>query len=150
MTETQGIDPTSVTPEEFAQLVANADDDQILEAFRAVGTEQVLNRVFEGMEERFVPEKAQGVDAQIQWVVIDDGTEHTYLTSIKDGGCKISKETADQPKVALKTDVVSFAKLITGKAQGPQLFMSGKLKVSGDIMFSQRITGFFAAPSAQS
>lgn len=148
MAETQGIDPTSVTPEEFAQLVANADDDQIVEAFRAVGTEQVLDRVFESMGERFVPEKAQGVDAQIQWVVTDDGTEHTYLTTINDGECTVSKDKAEQPKVALRTDIVSFAKLITGQAQGPQLFMSGKLKVSGDIMFSQRITGFFATPQA--
>lgn len=148
MADVQGIDPTTVTPEEFAQLVANADDDQITEAFRAVGTEQVLDRIFEGMQERFVPDKAQGVDAEIQWIVTDDGAEYTYLTTIRDGSCTISKETAEQPKVALKTDVVSFSKLITGQAQGPQLFMSGKLKVSGDLMFSQRITGFFATPSA--
>lgn len=118
------------------------------EAFRAVGTEQVLDRIFEGMQERFVPDKAQGVDAEIQWIVTDDGGEYTYLTTIGDGSCTISKETAEQPKVALRTDVVSFSKLITGQAQGPQLFMSGKLKVSGDLMFSQRITGFFVAPQA--
>ena len=146
MSERQGIDPTTVTPEEFAQLVANADDDQIAGAFRAVGTEQVLDRIFQGMQERFVPEKAQGVDADIQWIVTDDGIEHTYLTSIRDGSCTISKSASDDPKVALKTDVVSFSKLITGQAQGPQLFMGGKLKVSGDLMFSQRITGFFATP----
>ena len=148
MSEVQGIDPTTVMPEEFAQLVANADDDQIAEAFRAVGTDQVLDRIFEGMQERFVPEKAQGVDADIQWIVTDDGIEHTYLTAIRDGNCIVSKNASENPKVALKTDVVSFSKLITGQAQGPQLFMGGKLKVSGDLMFSQRITGFFATPQA--
>lgn len=148
MSEVQGIDPTAVTPEEFAQLVANADDDQIAQVFRSVGTEQVLDRVFEGMQQRFVPDKAQGVDAEIMWIVTDEGIEHTYVTAIRDGSCAISKEASDNPKVTLKTDVVSFSKLITGQAQGPQLFMSGKLKVSGDIMFSQRITGFFAAPEA--
>ena len=147
MTEAQGIDPTAVSPEEFAQLVASADDNEIVEIFRSVGTDQVLDRIFKGMEERFQPERAQGVDAQIQWIVTDDGTEHTYVTSISDGNCTVSKDEAEQPKVALKTDVASFSKLITGQAQGPQLFMSGKLKVSGDIMFSQRITSFFAAPS---
>lgn len=149
MTEAQGIDPTAVTPEEFAQLVGSADDNEIVEMFRSVGTEQVLDRIFQGMEERFQPEKAQGVDAQIQWIVTDDGTEHTYLTSISDGNCTVSKDMAEQPKVSLKTDVVSFSKLITGQAQGPQLFMAGRLKVSGDIMFSQRITSFFAAPTAR-
>lgn len=148
MREVQGIDPTTVTPEEFAQLVANADDDQIAEAFRSVGTEKVLDRIFEGMQERFVPEKAQGVDADIQWIVTDDGVEHIYITAIRDGSCTVSKSASEDPKVALKTDVVSFSKLITGQAQGPQLFMGGKLKVSGDLMFSQRITGFFATPQA--
>lgn len=148
MAEVQGIDPTSVTPEEFAQLVASADDDQIAEAFHAVGTGEVLDRIFEGMQERFVPEKAEGVDAEIQWNVTDEGTEHSYVTTIRDGGCTINKGSSEDPKVALTTDVVSFSKLITGQAQGPQLFMSGKLKVSGDLMFSQRITGFFAAPQA--
>lgn len=148
MTEAQGIDPTSVTPEEFAQLVAGADDDQIAQAFHAVGTGEVLDRIFEGMQERFVPEKAEGVDAEIQWNVTDDGTEHSYVTSIRDGACTIGKGASENPKVALTTDVVSFSKLITGQAQGPQLFMSGKLKVAGDLMFSQRITGFFAAPEA--
>lgn len=148
MTELQGIDPTSVTPEEFAQLVASADDDQIVDAFHAVGTGEVLDRIFKGMQERFVPAKAEGVDAGIQWNVTDDGTEHSYVISIRDGACTIAKGSSENPKVALTTDVVSFSKLITGQAQGPQLFMSGKLKVTGDIMFSQRITGFFATPQA--
>ena len=150
MSQAESIDPTSVSPEEFAQLVASADDNEIVEMFRSVGTDKVLDRIFQGMEERFQPEKAQGVDARIQWIVTDDGTEHRYLTAISDGKCTVSKDEAEQPKVALKTDVVSFSKLITGQAQGPQLFMSGKLKVSGDIMFSQRITSFFAAPTPQS
>lgn len=146
MAEAQGIDPTQVTPEEFASLVANVDDGQLKEAIHAVGTEQVLDRVFEGMQERFRPDKAQDVDARIQWIVGDDGTEYPYVTSISGGRCEVSKGKTEQPKVALTTDLVSFAKLITGNAQGPQLFMTGKLKVSGDLMFSQRITGFFDQP----
>ena len=146
MAETQGIDPTQISPEEFAALVSNVDDGQLQEAIRGVGTEQVLDRVFEGMQERFRPDRAQDVDARIQWVVTDDGNEYPYATSISGGRCEISKGSVEDPKVALTTDIVSFAKLVTGNAQGPQLFMTGKLKVSGDLMFSQRITGFFDQP----
>jgi len=42
-------------------------------------------------------------------------------------------------------DLVTFVRLIMGQAQGPQLFMTGKLKVAGDLMFAQRVSGFFAA-----
>jgi putative sterol carrier protein len=140
------IDVTQVSPEQFAELVAQAGDDDIAATIRAAGTEQVLDRIFEGMRERFLPERAQDVDAQIQWIVTDDGDEHHYVTTIRDRRCELDKKRVEQPKAALTTDIVSFVKLITGKAQGPQLFMAGKLKVAGDLMFSQRITSFFDRP----
>jgi putative sterol carrier protein len=142
------LDPAQVTPEEFAGLVANANDEQIAEVVRATGTETVLDRIFEGMKERFQPDKAQGVDAVIQFVVTDDSDEHAYAVKISNGTCEIDKGRADSPKVTLTTDIVSFSKLVAGQVQGPQLFMSGKLKVSGDLMFSARIMNFFDQPQA--
>jgi len=142
------IDPTQVTPEEFAGLVANADDDQIAEVVRATGTGAVLDRIFDGMEQRFLPDKAQGVDATVQFVVTDDGAEHPYAVKISNGTCAVDKGRADAPKVTITTDIVSFSKLVAGQTQGPQLFMAGKLKVSGDLMFSARIMSFFDRPKA--
>jgi putative sterol carrier protein len=142
------IDPARITPEEFAGLVANADDEQIAEVIRATGTETVLDRIFEGMEQRFQPDRAQGVDATVQFVIADESVEHAYAVKISNGTCQIEKGRADNPKVTLTTDIVSFSKLVAGQAQGPQLFMSGKLKVSGDLMFSARIMNFFDRPKA--
>lgn len=139
--------PQEMTAEEFARAVAGADDDQIRAQIRETGTEQVLERIFEGMRESFVPERAQGVDAVIQWVVTDE-QEHPYKVTIKDGTCAVERGTADGPKVALTADLVPFVRLITGQAQGPTLFMQGKLRISGDLMFSQRISTFFRQPGA--
>lgn len=124
-------------------MVAAATDDQITEAVHAVGTEPTLNRVFEGMRSRFVPERAGGVDAEIQFVVQDDGDEHGYLVSIHDGACSVAHTSVEDPKVTLSTDLVSFLKMVAGKVGGPQLFMTGKLKISGDLFFATRIMGFF-------
>jgi putative sterol carrier protein len=142
------LDPAEVTPEQFAGLVANADDDQIAEVVRATGTEAVLDRIFEGMEQRFVPDKAKGVDAVVQFVITDEGAEHPYSVTIAGETCKVDKGQAESPKVTITTDIVSFSKLVVGRAQGPQLFMAGKLKVSGDLMFSARIMSFFDRPEA--
>ena len=54
----QAIDPSAITPEQFAQLVAGATDEQIEETIHATGTEATLQRIFEGMKERFKPESA--------------------------------------------------------------------------------------------
>ena len=143
-----GLSPDAVSPEEFAQLVAAAENDQqIADVIHAVGTDKTLDRIFQGFEDRFLPEKAKDVDAQVLFVVDDEGTEHNYAVTIKDGSCSTGSGTVENPKTTLKTDLVSFIKLITGQADGIQLFMGGSLRVTGDLMFAQRIMTFFDRPS---
>ena len=139
-------DLDGVAPEQIAQLLKAATAEQILESFRALGVEQSLDRTFQQMQEAFLPEKAQGVTADIQWTVTDEGQEHTYLASIGDGKCTIARTKGESPRVGLSTDLVSFIRLIMGQVQGPMMFMQGKLKVTGDLMFAQRFSDFFAQP----
>jgi predicted lipid carrier protein YhbT len=131
------INLDGVAPEQIAELLKNATDDQVLEGFRMVGVKDALDRTFQTMQEHFIPEKAQGVT--------DQGEEFPYLASIADGKCTIAGDRGASPKVSLTADLVTFIRLIMGQAQGPQLFMSGKLKVAGDLMFAQRVSDFFAA-----
>jgi putative sterol carrier protein len=145
--QVEEIDPDGISAEQFAALIAHAEsDDQIAEGLRMVGTEAVLDRIFDVMGERLRPERAEGVEAEIEWVVVDASQEHTYVTRIEGGACEVEKAEAVAPRVTLKTDLATFAKLITGQAGGPQLFMKGRLRVSGDIWFAQRITGLFEMP----
>jgi putative sterol carrier protein len=123
--------------------LAEGSDDEIAEKIHAAGTQEVLDGIFVGMPERFQPEKASGVDAQVQWLVSDAGEEHPYVITVGNGACTTERTRAESPRVTLSTDVVSFAKLMTGKAQGPQLYMTGKLKIQGDLMLAQRMTTFF-------
>lgn len=141
------ISPDTVTPEEFAQLIGAAEnDDQIREAIQAVGTDTTLDRIFEGFEQRFVAERAADVAADIVFVIKDGDAEHPYTVSIKDGTCNATRGAADSPRTTLSTDLASFAKLVAGVEDGMKLFMGGKLKVTGDLMFSTRIMTFFDQP----
>ena len=137
-----------VSPEQFAQLVSQASDEEIAELIHAVGTKETLDRVFQGFEERFVPEKAEGVEAEVLFNIKDEGEELPYTVSIANGTCKASSGAGENPKTTLTTDLVSFAKLIAGKEDGVKLFMGGKLRISGDLMFAQRIMTFFDQPKA--
>ena len=145
-----GFDPSNVSPEDFAALVANAEDEQIADVVHAVGTKDVLDRIFEGMEERFLPEKAQGVDAKVQFVITDEGTEYPYGVEFANGTCKTEAGTIDAPKVTITVGVVPFAKMIGGQAEGTQLFMRGQLRAQGDLMFATRLMTFFDRPTATS
>jgi putative sterol carrier protein len=123
--------------------LATGSDDEIAQKIHDGGTDTVLDAVFAGMRERFQPDKASGVDAELQWLVADGGDEHAYTLTVKDGTCETARGRVDDPRVTFSTDVVSFAKLMAGKAPGPMLYMTGKLKIQGDLMLAQRMTSFF-------
>jgi len=123
--------------------LTTGSDDEIAQRIHDAGTDGVLDAVFTGMQERFQPDKASGVDAALQWLIADDGDEHPYTVTVKDGTCETDPGRVDDPRVTLTTDVVSFAKLMAGKAPGPMLYMTGKLKIQGDLMLAQRMTSFF-------
>jgi putative sterol carrier protein len=142
------VNPQKVSPEEFAQLVKGSSDEEITSTVHQAGTTEVLDRIFEGMQERFVPEKAADVDADIVFEIKDNDDVHPYLVAIHNQTCKAEQGSVEDPKVKLSAGLVPFIKLVTGEAQGPALFMAGKLKVSGDLMFSTRIMTFFDQPKA--
>jgi putative sterol carrier protein len=124
--------------------LTEGSDDEVAQKIRDVGTEDVLGGVFAGMQERFQPDRASGVDAQVQWLVSDEGEEHPYVITIKDGSCETGPGRSDNPRVTLSTDLASFAKLMAGKTPGPALYMGGKLQIQGDLMLAQRMTTFFS------
>jgi putative sterol carrier protein len=95
------------------------------------GVDGVLEKVFDGMSGSFSP----------------DGS-HEYAMRIADGRCEIDKGRAESPRVSLRIGLADFLRLITGAANGMQLFMTGKLKVSGDLFFAQTYQSWFDRPQA--
>ena len=50
--------------------------------------------------------------------------------------------------MTLKLKPVHFLKLVSGHASGPTMFMTGKLKLEGDVMLASRLTSMFHIPKA--
>jgi putative sterol carrier protein len=144
------IDPQAVDPAQFAQSVATTPDEQLAEGMRSELRPQVLDEIFRRMEEHFDPSKAQGVDAVMHWKITDrpGGGEDVYEAVIKNGSCTVTKEPTGSPRVTFTIGPVEFLKLVTGNADGPQLFMTGGLKIEGDLMFAAQAAGLFKIPGA--
>ena len=112
------------------------------------GVDGVLEKVFTGMSESFSPEKAAGQQAVVQYEIgAPDGT-HEYAMRIADGRCEIEQGRAESPRVTIRIGLADFLRLITGGANGMQLFMTGKLKVSGDLFFAQTYQSWFDRPQS--
>jgi putative sterol carrier protein len=112
------------------------------------GVDGVLEKVFAGMSASFSPEKAAGQQAVVQYEISAPDGSHEYAMRIADGRCEIDKGRAESPRVTLRIGLADFLRLITGAANGMQLFMTGKLKVSGDLFFAQTYQGWFDRPQA--
>jgi putative sterol carrier protein len=144
--DTQAIDASQVDPHEFARSIAQTPDEQLREGIEGPLRGQILAEIFQRMEHHFRPASAQ--DAVIQWVITGrpDGGEDHWEVVIAGGACTVSPEPKSEPRVTLKLDGVDFLKLVTGNANGPMLFMSGRLKIEGELMFSTQIQSMFTIP----
>ena len=112
------------------------------------GVDGVLEKVFNGMSESFNSDKAAGQQAVVQYEITAPDGSHEYAMRIADGRCQIDRGQAESPRVTLRIGLGDFLRLITGAANGMQLFMTGKLKVSGDLFFAQTYQSWFDRPQA--
>lgn len=103
-----------------------------------VSIETLMSR----MPKAFIPEKATGVDAVIQYHLTGEEASDWIIT-IKDGECMVEKGVAEDPKMTLSADSADYKDVILGKVNGMNAFMEGKLKLAGDLNLAMKLTSFF-------
>ena len=131
------------TPKELAALIEGRSDVEINSVLEQLNLDDVLSRVFEGMTKAFLPQKAGTQSAVIQWDIKAKNQVSPYQIKVADGKASFQKGTPDTPRVTLAVELPNFLRLITGKMNGQQAFFTGKLKVSGDMMFAMTQEGWF-------
>ena len=90
----------------------------------------------------FIPEKAVGLDATIQFKFTGAEPGEWYAT-IKDGKVSIAQGIFETPKMTLTADAADYVKIFTGEIDGMQAFMQGKLKLAGDLNLAMKLTQMF-------
>ena len=143
-------DLTGISAEEFVGLVSSASDEQLAEAMSGPQREPALREIFSRMAEHFDPAKAEGQDAVVHFQIPGrpDGGYDEFEVIVREGKCAVTETPKEKPRVTLKAEPVAFLKLITNQQSGPELFMAGKLKLEGDLMFAAQIPSFFQFPTA--
>jgi putative sterol carrier protein len=139
---------SQIDPSDFSllkQAVEQRSNEELVGAIQQQdgGVEAVLAKVFAGMSESFNPEKAAGQQAVVQYEIGAPDGSHEYVMRIADGRCEVDEGRAESPRVTIRIGLADFLRLITGSANGMQLFMTGKLKVSGDLFFAQTYQSWF-------
>ena len=97
---------------------------------------------FDAMASRFRADKSAGVNATIQYDISGDqgGTWHAV---IKDGACTVTPGAAASPNLTIAMSSQDWLDMVAGKLAGQMAFMSGKLKLKGDMGLAMRVGSLF-------
>jgi len=103
-----------------------------------------VKETFGQLYNNFNAEAAKGVNAVFQWEILGEGGGSYYM-SVKDGTCELNEGKHESPNVrqTMKTEV--FLGMVNGEINPMGAFMSGKLKVKGNLMLAQKITDIWPA-----
>ncbi len=101
-----------------------------------------VKTVFENMAKVFNADAASGMDVTFQFILSGEGGGDWYA-EVKGGTCKVQAGIHSNPTSTIKMDAADFLEMIGGRLNAMQAFMSGKLKVEGDIMKAQLIGKLF-------
>ena len=102
-----------------------------------------VKETFEAMPARFRADKAAGTNAVIQYDISGEGGG-TWHAVIKDGACAVNDGPGTNPNLTLQMASQDWLDMLSGKQSGQMLFMSGKLKVKGDMGLAMKLGSMFA------
>ena len=105
-------------------------------------TRDEIAGIFPKLVAHFNPQKAQGVDARIQVELSGDNGGSWWL-KINQAQASTGDGQIDSPQMTVKAKADDFASMIDGSLNPMQAFMSGKVKVQGDMGMAMRFVNMF-------
>jgi putative sterol carrier protein len=144
------VDLSAMAAGTFARIISRASTDQVQGIMvRPELRTTMLDEIFRRMGEHLRPDRARHTNAVVHWRLtggVGEGGFDRYETIIADGTCTVNRDRTRDPRVTITMHPVDFLKLITRNASAPVLFMTGKVKVKGDLGFAAGMTNLFDLP----
>jgi putative sterol carrier protein len=96
---------------------------------------------FETLETRVDSAKAAGLNASYRFEIDDAGT---WLVEVDDGKVSVSESESDgEADTTISTSTETFMKIANGEQNPTSAYMSGKLKVNGDMGQAMKLQKLF-------
>jgi putative sterol carrier protein len=143
------IGSEGVDPAEVARIVAETPEATLRELLtgevRAAALDEVIRRFPEFVDER----RASGSRAAVEWRIIDGRRADRFALVFGEDGVRAGRELDPEPRVTLELDTVDFLRLATANADPATLFLSGRLRLSGDELFAIEMASFLRIPGTE-
>ena len=107
-----------------------------------MGADEVYEQSVDGLQRVFSPEGAGSLNAVVQFTLTgDDGVE--FFASIRERALGLERGRATSSKVTMRMDAHEFLDLLSGRLSASDAWLSGKLKVGGNLIYAMRLAPVF-------
>lgn len=108
-----------------------------------MATAQEVRSLFPAMVERFLPDKAVGLSATIAFDLSGDNGGLFWIT-VMDGAADTGEGDVANASMTVKANADDWHAVATGQMNAMQAFMTGKLKILGDMGLAMKMQTMFA------
>jgi putative sterol carrier protein len=102
-----------------------------------------VRETFDLMPSKLKADRAQGMNAVFQYEITGEGGGKWYLT-VKDGACTVTEGEAPSPNLTVTMTAQDWLDLVASKLNPQMAFMSGKLKLKGDMGLAMKLGSLFS------
>jgi putative sterol carrier protein len=144
------LDPSRVDATRIAAVVATAPDAALRRGMSGPIRGLILDEIFRRFPEYAQRSRIAGLDTAVRFKITGraDGDVDRYEVEIRNGEVRTGRELEVDPRATIVMDGADFLKLVTGNSNPVMAFITGKLKIRGDLGFAAQLPGLFRIPSA--
>lgn len=135
--------------EQIKEAAAAGSEEDILRFAESQegGVDGLLDEIFSNIREAFRPERAHGQSADFQYLIEAPGGVRRYYLRVGDGTCEGGRGTVESPRLTTTVALPTFLRLVTGRLNGMQAFLTGKVKLKGNTLYASKFEHWFERPS---
>jgi putative sterol carrier protein len=98
--------------------------------------------VFDAIPGMVDPDTVKGLNAQIQFDLSGEAGGQ-WVVSVADGQVTTARGAAPNPNVTATLSAADFVLMVNGEMKPMNAFMTGKLKIKGDMALVMKLQGLF-------
>jgi len=93
---------------------------------------------FDELPNQIDSEKVKGINATYQWDIGGDNGGKWWV-KLSDGNADVGEGEAENPDITLTVDDQNWMDIVNGKLNGQMAFLTGKLKIQGDMTLAMKL-----------
>ncbi len=101
-----------------------------------------VDESFVTMQSIFNPSAATGLNKTFQWNISGEQAG-TWVLKIANQTCELIRSAAEKPDITFNVKDTDWLAIAEGKIDAMNAFVTGKVKVTGDMMLAMRLQNMF-------